>query len=319
MKKIGLRRAPFHEEHMRKLSEIANPEGYEFVVFPMDLERPDLSEIELLMGFFTPEMLRSALKLKWLQTPSAGVEAFLADDLYANPELVLTSGSGAYGIAISEYMLCGLLMIQRRMPQYLDNQKKHEWTQYPGISTLYGSRVTVVGVGDLGGNFARRCALLGAHVTGVRRRVGDLPEHFEHIYPTERLNDAIQDADVVALCLPSTGETKRLFDAARFAQMKRGAILINVGRGSCVDGDALAAALASGRLGGALLDVTDPEPLPSDSPLWDCPGAVITPHISGIDRDRLAADIVFDIYSENLRRYFAGRPLHNIIDRKRGY
>lgn len=322
MKKIGLRKPPFTEEQIQRLQELAGKHGYELInLAPEQTDAQDpIMDCEALMGVFEAQMFKAAKSLKWMHAPSAGVERLLSDDLYASPDVTLTSSSGAFGIAISEYMLCGLLMIQRKMIQYAENQKRHEWKQYPGASAIYGSNVTVVGVGNLGSCFAERCKALGANVTGVRRTAGaGKPDCFDDMYTVDKLDEAIKDADVVALCLPATEDTKRMLDATRFGKMKQGAIVINVGRGSAIDSSALYEALQSGHLGGALLDVTDPEPLPQDSPLWDCPNVVITPHISGIDRDRLAAKIVYDIYEDNLTRYLEGKPLRNVVDRKRGY
>lgn len=320
MKTIGLRRSSLTPEQIEQLGEIVRPFGYEFRAFSPDDEHPAIQDCELLMGQFPAQSLRGARALSWLHLPSAGCEVYLPDALYADPERVtLTNSSGAFGIPIAEYMICGLLMILRRMSMYMDNQRQHLWKQYPGASSLYGSRVTVVGMGDLGGCFAARLHAMGAHVTGVRRAASDIPPHFERQFTVDQIDQAIADADAVALCLPSTPHTIGLMDEARIGRLKPGAILINVGRGSAVDSLALARALQAGHLGGALLDVTDPEPLPADHPLWDCPNVVITPHISGIDRDRLAQSIVFDIYRDNLVRYIEGRPLQNVVDRVRGY
>ena len=316
-KLIGIGKVPLSDEQRKSLIGMAKAQHCEMIdLLTVGMDR--LSECDALIGHFEFDELKAAKNMQWLQVAPAGVERYMAEGVL--PESVtLCNGSGAYGTAIAEYMIGGLLMIQRRMVNYLDNQRAHKWLQFPGITTLYGSRIAVIGAGDLGTSFASRCHAMGAKVVGVRRSSGAHADCYEKMFLTDQIDQAIADADVVALCLPSTSGTVGLFTKARIEKMKPGAILINVGRGTAVDTMALIDALKSGHLGGALLDVTDPEPLPEDHPLWDAPGAVVTPHISGIDRDRLSASFVFEIFKDNLTNYLTGAPLNNIVDRQRGY
>ena len=317
---IGFGQSPLTAQQRAALGVELGAQGFEWMDFAVEgADEARLAECEALVGNFSQEQLQRAEKLVWLQVAPAGVERFVAPGALRE-DVILTNGSGAYGIAIAEYMLGGLLMLMRRMATYLDNQRLHKWVQFPGIRTLYGSKVTVVGAGNLGQSFAVRCSAMGAKVTGVRRAHPEaIPDGFSAMFSTDQLDEAIADADVVALCLPATAQTVGLFDGARLSKMKRGAMIINVGRGSALDASALIEALASGQLGGALLDVTDPEPLPENHPLWDAPNLILTPHISGIDRDRLAAGMVYEIIRENLLNYAQGLPLRNIVDRGRGY
>ena len=174
-------------------------------------------------------------------------------------------------------------------------------------------------MGDIGASFARRAHLLGAEVVGVRRHAADCPDYCLRVVDTDHLDEELPQADLVALSLPGTPETYRMFDAARLARCKRGAILLNVGRGTTVDADALAEAVQSGALYGAALDVTDPEPLPPDHPLWGLDTVLITPHISGRFSLPRTLENIVEIFAHNLRRFAAGQTLDNQMSRTTRY
>ena len=194
----------------------------------------DVQDCEIFFGMLPPELLRQAKSLKWLQCSFAGVDRYADQAQYAE-NIAITNASGAYGITISEHMVVTLLMLMRRMPEYHEMQKKREWYCVGQIKSVMNSVITVVGVGDIGSNFAKRVLPMGAFVRGVRRTEGPKPDFVDEIYTVDRLDEAITGADVVALCLPGTGETRRLFDRERMLKMKPGAILMNVGRGNAVD------------------------------------------------------------------------------------
>lgn len=278
----------------------------------------DVQDCEIFFGMLPPELLRQAKSLKWLQCSFAGVDRYADQAQYAE-NIAITNASGAYGITISEHMVVTLLMLMRRMPEYHEMQKKREWYCVGQIKSVMNSVITVVGVGDIGSNFAKRVLPMGAFVRGVRRTEGPKPDFVDEIYTVDRLDEAITGADVVALCLPGTGETRRLFDRERMLKMKPGAILMNVGRGNAVDLSALDELLRSGHLGGAAIDVTEPEPLPPEHPLWTAPHALITPHISGNTSLPLTCDIIVDIFLDNLERYSKGQALQHLVNLKIGY
>lgn len=278
----------------------------------------DVQDCEIFFGMLPPELLRQAKSLKWLQCSFAGVDRYADQAQYAE-NIAITNASGAYGITISEHMVVTLLMLMRRMPEYHEMQKKREWYCVGQIKSVMNSVITVVGVGDIGSNFAKRVLPMGAFVRGVRRTEGPKPDFVDEIYTVDRLDEAITGADVVALCLPGTGETRRLFDRERMLKMKPGAILMNVGRGNAVDLLALDELLRSGHLGGAAIDVTEPEPLPPEHPLWTAPHALITPHISGNTSLPLTCDIIVDIFLDNLERYSKGQALQHLVNLKMGY
>ncbi len=266
-----------------------------------------------------PVDLKNLLHLKWVQLLSAGA------DLYTKPGVLpentlLTCATGAYGNSMSEYMICTVLNLMMDFPYYRDNQKKHIWKKSNHIRHIEGSTVLIIGLGNIGSEFAKRYKALGGTVIGVKRTmVTDKPDYVNELYTVEKLDKLIPRADVVVLCLPSTKDTNKIFGKQKIELMKKTSFLINVGRGSAVDTNALSDALYAEKIAGAALDVTDPEPLPSDHPIWDAPNTVITPHISGGWEVPENTKRVLAIVYENLRRYEKGQPLINIVDRKTGY
>jgi len=317
--KFALANVPFTAEHIDALTRLAARYGSELTYFPPGsaLTPSTLADCDALLGSFPPKTVKALPRLRWVQTPSAGVD-HLRGAIDAG-RTTLTNASGAFGVPIAEYMTAGLLMLYRRMPAYLKNQWAHIWRAEGSTRAIFGSVVTVVGMGDIGENFARRMRAMGARVRGVKRRPGEKPEYLEALYTTEALAEAVDGADTVALCLPATDETRGLIDEAILRRMKQGAVLINAGRGVTVDEDALIRALQDGHLGGAVLDVTRVEPLPTDSPLWEMENVILTPHISGSNGDPFCYNIIFEIFRGNLERFLTGAPLKNVVDASAGY
>ena len=281
-------------------------------------QKEDALWADIILGQVKPEWLAECSRLKWLQTGSAGVEHFLKPGTLPQ-SVILTNSTGAYGLAIAECMLGMLLSIQKKLALYRDEQNRHKWKPLGSVTSIYGSTVLVLGMGDIGGEFAMRCKAMGAHVIGVRRQNADKPEYADELYLTEELDKLLPRADVVAVTMPGTKETRGMISRQRIQAMKDGAILLNVGRGYIVDTDALCDALESGKLMGAGLDVTDPEPLPENHPLWAMPDAVITPHVSGNYSLEETYNRIMKIFIENLGRYYRGEELMNIVDREAGY
>lgn len=279
--------------------------------------RADIENADILLGNVSPALLSPADKLRWMQTASAGVDGYLNGCL--PKDAVLTNATGAYGLAISEYMLAVWLELMKKLHRYRDRQSESDWHDLGPVTSVWGSTVLVLGLGNIGGEFAKRAKALGAKVIGVRRAGTEKPDYVDELIHTEKLDDYLPQADCVAITLPGTKQTKGMFDAARIAKMKDGAVLLNVGRGTIVDTDALCAALQSGKLSGAGLDVTDPEPLPADHPLWKQENAVITPHVSGGFHLAETHDRIIRIMAENLTAFLAGRPLKNVVDFETGY
>lgn len=305
------------KDHWRRAKEIAS--GCELVFAGGgDVDDETAGRLDAIIGLPAPELLKKSKRLEWLQLPSAGADRYAERGVL--PEgAVLTNATGAYGKSISEYMLCAVLSLFLDFPHYGDNQRQHLWKSSGRSRHILGTTALVVGLGDIGSEFAARYRALGGHVIGVRRTAGKKPDVVDELYTADRLDELLPRADVVTLSLPSTPETLHLFGKEKFERMKPGAVLVNVGRGTAVDTDALCKALNTGRLYGAALDVTDPEPLPADHPIWDAPNTIITPHISGKWDEFGNLSRVFDIILENLGRYLRGEPLVNVVDPETGY
>lgn len=265
--------------------------------------------------------LAAAPRLRWIHSPAAGVGSMLSPEAAASP-IVITNSRGMAADTMAEHVLGVTLALFRRLPLAIRSQAAREWAQDAigalGNRTIAGSVVLVVGLGAIGQAVARRMALLGASVLGIRRNPSAAgPEGVEQVAPPDRLRDLLPSADVVVLTAPHTKETRGLIGEAALNLMAPQAILVNVSRGRLVDGTALAAALREGRIGGAALDVFDREPLPPESPLWDLPNVLITPHTSGFRPDHW--DAVTGLFARNLRRFEAGEPLLNVVDKQAGY
>ena len=267
--------------------------------------------ITILMGFVPPSDLKTFPHLKWVQSWNAGVDPYLVPGIL--PEgVVLTCAAGAYGPAVSEHLLAMLLAIYKRLPAYRDQQNAHTWADLGHVRSLRGQTVLVGGTGDIGRHFAHLCRAFGAKtVMGLHR--SDAPvEDFDQTFPLSAIDSLLPQADVVALVLPHNRDTAGLMDRRRLLLMKSDAVLLNAGRGSAIDCAALAEVLSQGHLLGAGLDVTDPEPLPPDHPLWSAPRALITPHTAGgYNHMQVTLDQLQALFLDNLDRFLSGRPLRS--------
>lgn len=290
------------------------------VVSPRDLEEnPELWDaVQVVYGGLKPEDVHKAPALRWIQISSAGANRWIQPELQER-KILLTTASGIHAHPITEHMFGMLLAVTRCLPQAWDRQKTREWGGYDyngNVGLLEGKTLGILGVGAIGGQAARVGQAFGMRVAGLRR--GGEPHPFvDEMFTPETRLEFFNRCDVVMNILPGTPATNGFMGAAEFAALPDGAIVINAGRGTTINTPALMEALNSGRLGGALLDVTDPEPLPKEHPLWTCPGVHVTPHYSGGHpgyHDR--AD---EIFLENLRRYLAGEELKNVVDFEAGY
>ncbi|MDW8259040.1 MAG: D-2-hydroxyacid dehydrogenase [Gammaproteobacteria bacterium] len=267
-----------------------------------------------------PEVLAAGRRLVWLATGSAGVEFCVAQPLLRKRQIVLTNMRAVAGPVIAEHAMAMLLALSRSLHVWIARQTHGDWNDDRGgapLTTIAGKTLLVVGLGGIGIEVARRAHALGARVIATRATAQPQPAEVEYVGGPDELDRLLGEADLVVNALPLTPATRGLFDAARFARMKRGAIFVNVGRGGTVVTLDLVAALQRGQLGGAGLDVTDPEPLPRDHPLWRAPNVIVTPHVAG-DSDRGTA-AQLQVLRENLRRYLAGGRLLSVVDLQRGY
>jgi phosphoglycerate dehydrogenase-like enzyme len=256
--------------------------------------------------------MKNAENLKWFQTMWAGTDDYDAPGLL--PEgIIFTSSSGSNRVSVAEHMLTTMLAVCRKLPIYGAAQREHRWVDKGNMKTIRGGTVLVVGAGNVGATFAGMCQGLGAKTIGLKRTVRGPVEGFDEVYPMDKLDELLPQADVVALSLPHNPDTIGLMNARRIALMKDDAILLNAGRGSAIDQDALVQAMQGGKLWGAALDVTVPEPLPEDSPLWSIPNLLLTPHVAGGMRLELTRKTCIQMAQDNLKCYLAGEPLKNRV------
>lgn len=274
-------------------------------------------EAQVIIGNVSPSLLSRTDRLEWMQLNSAGTDGYTKGVL--PPGAILTNASGAYGLAISEHLLAMALALTKKLHLYLHNQQTAVWRDEGPVGGLYGATVLVVGLGDIGLEFAKRCHAMGSHVLGIRRVPREIPEGVESVFGLEDLDLLLPQTDVVALCLPATAATRNLFDAKRMERMKKGAILLNIGRGSAIDQEALCDALESGQIGGAGLDVTNPEPLPADHRLWHMPNLLLTPHVSGGYHFHETLERIVQLAADNLQAFVMEQPMRSVVDFSTGY
>ncbi|MBQ8603670.1 MAG: D-2-hydroxyacid dehydrogenase [Oscillospiraceae bacterium] len=279
----------------------------------------ELKNASIIIGNPSIHTLAKCENLKWLQIASSGADVYAGCGLLHPDKTVLTNATGAYGHAIAEYMVAGVFALYKKLHLYRDNQFSGLWDDLGCVKTIRGSRVLVVGLGDIGGQFAEKMHALGAEIHGIKRTPSSLPLYVKSINTLDKLDRLLPQMDIVALCLPNSSRTQNIISINQLELMKNDAVLINVGRGNAVDTDALAAALQKEIIGGALLDVTNPEPLPSYHPLWKAKNAIITPHISGGYHARETVEAIEAIMLENAQRYVDGKELMNQVDYDTGY
>lgn len=253
--------------------------------------------------------------LRWIQWTGAGVDAVLFPELVES-DVVLTNARGIYDRAMAEYVLGLILCFAKRFPETVLHQSEHRWQHRLG-ELVVGSRALIVGVGSIGREIARLLVRVGLHVEGVGRRARASDADFATVHARENLDQALAEADYVVIIVPLTDETRGSFGAAQFRAMKPTAHLINVARGAVLDEPALIEALREGEIAGAALDVTAVEPLPESSPLWSMPEVIISPHMSG---DFIGyPEVLVSAFIDNFRRYRAGEPLLNVVDKASGF
>ena len=282
--------------------------------------REELEWADVLLGCVDTALLHDLPKLKFVQLDSAGSDSYAALPLFHAPQsALLANATGAYGGTIAEYMVGSIILLIRHFQVYRDHMKEHRWERVELPTCIAEHKALVIGLGDIGLNFAQRMKALGCSVKAVRRTQGEKPDCVDEVARLQDLPRLLPEADFVALCLPNSPETQNVINAKTLAMMKPSAILVNVGRGTAVDLDALAEALNAGRLGGAALDVTEPEPLPSDHPLWDCRNCLITPHVAGLFLQEYPFRRIMDRCAANLTHFIRNEALESVVDLKTGY
>jgi phosphoglycerate dehydrogenase-like enzyme len=274
----------------------------------------DIENADAAYGTVPPELFARAKKLRWICANRAGLGGAYFHDALVNSDVVVTGMHGSYNEHLSTHAVAFLLAFARRFDHYLPQKR---WQRGPGMIDLPSKTVLIVGVGGSGSEVSKQCAAFGMRVLGIDPRVKELPAGMAELSPPDRIEERLAEADFVIVTTPETPDTLGMFNTRLFSRMKRGAYFINIARGRCVVTQDLIAALQSGRLAGAGLDVVDPEPLPDDSPLWSMPNVLITPHVAILGtpyRQKWEA-----ILLENCRRFAAGEPLLNVVDKRKWF
>ena len=278
-----------------------------------------LGEAEVLYDFprgYVGDLLRVAPKLEWVQGSMAGAGEVAEKAGLLGSGVIVTTASGVYSGPLAEFVMMAILQHAKELDRLREDKAEKRWRE-SHTGTLIGKIMCVVGMGSIGRAIAQRARPFGVKIVGVKRDIRDGDEAWDYaddLHETGDLHAALAAADYIAVTLPLTPETSRLIDREAVGAMKEGAYFANVGRGKVVDEGALAEALGDGRLSGAALDVFEEEPLPQGSPLWGLANVIISPH-SADNVPGLTNGLQADLFGENLRRYLAGEPLLNVLDK----
>jgi phosphoglycerate dehydrogenase-like enzyme len=267
-------------------------------------------------GHWSDDLWKNAPRLKWVQSGGAGIERFMTPDFIASP-IILTNAAGVYAIPIADHVMAFVLHFSRGFNRMVRNQIGHRWGEDTEPDELVDKTLGIVGLGGIGTGVARRAKAFGMRVIATRRRP-QLPSEFaDEVRGADDLRWLLGESDYVALCSALTQNTHKLVGEEELKEMKPTSCLINIGRGGLIDEPALITALKTGLIAGAGLDVFAEEPLPTDSPLWDMPNVLITPHTAG--SSPRSHERLMDLFCENVRRYLAGEELLNVVDKGEGY
>lgn len=312
---------PLNEGERRAFAKAARDVPQEFVgdeahrgdmVWSAAVPEELRSRATAVIGNFPVSQASQYTRLEWLQTFSAGVDAYICPGVLPRGTMV-TNASGAYGQSVSEHMFATMWALMKNLNRYASNQRDHQWQDEGPVLSPEGGIALIIGVGDIGSHFAQLAQSVGMRTFGVRRYADVPAKGIEKMYGFERLETLLPLADVVAMAVPRSPQTHHLLNADRLGRLKSTAIVINAGRGDAIDPEALADALHNGRLHGAGLDVTEPEPLPAESPLWDEPHCLITPHVAGGNHSEKTSEHIIRIALTNVSRYAKQQELLNLV------
>lgn len=292
----------------------------EFIVAKQGEIARQAANVDAVIGFCTPELFAAGKSIRWIQVTSAGVESCVSIPAVRERDILITNMQRIGGPIIAEHTMGMVLAFTRGIDLYVAAQPRAEWRRAtpPGrMAVVDGKTMLVVGLGGIGSEVAKRAHALGMKVTATRASGRTGPGFVSYVGLPDELHKLASEADFVVNTAPLTPQTTGIFDAAFFAKMKPSAYFINVARGRSVVTSALVDALNNRKIAGAGLDVTDPEPLPADHPLWKAPNVIITPHVAN-DSD-LGFEAQLKVVQENLRRYLAGERMLSVVDNSKGY
>ena len=308
-----------HKAQIQKTAEELGFTPHFFTLDQFEEAKACVQDCEILYAD-SPDLLRAApATLKWYCCSFAGVDPYCKDPaIFANPDCILTN-SNVYGVTIAEHVVMVTLMLLRRMPEYEEVVRNRSWSNQLPIRSIRDNEFTILGTGNIGVNVADRMRGMGAaKIIGLSRSGRPHPA-FDEVHPIADLDKVLPDTKILVMALPGTAETIHILNRERIALLPKDAYIINVGRGTALDQDALTEALNSRRLAGAALDVMVPEPLPPDHPLWNARNLILTPHVSGNMTLGYTCDVNVEMFCRDLANYAAGRPLVNLVDRTLGY
>lgn len=308
---------PLGKRHFRQICEAAP--GAEVVDAGQERIAAEILEADVFCGHAKVPVPWDEVvargRLRWIQSSAAGLDHCLTPEVIDSP-ITVSSASGLFADAVAEQTLALLLGLLRGLPVFFRQQRAKQFVRRP-TGDLHGACVGIVGFGGNGRRLAQVLAPFQPRILATDVFPEQQPEHVESLWPAHRLQDVLPLVDILILCVPLNDTTHHMIDGVALSRMKRGALLINVARGAVVAEDDLVEALESGQLAGAGVDVTEVEPLPAESRLWELPNVLITPHVGAQSANR--TDNTTSLICENLRRYLSGEPLWNIVDKRLGY
>lgn len=302
---------PLKTEHKKILESSSS--NCEFI--HLGLIKPTLEQVKdanVIIGKIPVDILKNIPDLEFVQLNSAGTNGY-ADNPDFPKNVALANASGAYGVAISECILAGILTLMKHIPSYIKNQSNHEWKDEGSVKSIYGSNILVLGLGDIGKEFSKRAYTMGAHITGIKRNVKDKPEYIDKLCTMDSLYDELEKADIIVSSLPGSKSTYHLLDEKALNYVKKQPIFVNVGRGTLIDSCVLEKALKENIFSGAYIDVTDPEPLPKESNLWNINNLIITPHVTGGYHLEETLNRIVQISATNIKNHCEGKEIINRV------
>lgn len=299
--------APFSDENKKLIASATYDQVF--------INNDEIEKADIIIGDIPEQFYGQLDRLKWLQLTSAGADKIIYSNAIKS-KVILTNASGAFGDVIAEYVIGGILYLYRDFFSYRKNQADKIWRDTRKERMIFGSRALILGCGNIGQCMSQRLRAFGAETVGIRRTDSPCAE-FDKTYAAAAIDDLLPTANIVVCALPKTPETEHILNSRRLSALKQDAIIVNVGRGSVIDTNALVERLENGYLFGAVLDVFENEPLDENSPLWEMENVLITPHISGVSFGHSAhtENLIAEICTENLRRYLSGERLKNVVSR----
>lgn len=308
------------QKHFDLIKAAASKIGAAVSFYKAESEIPQSDfDADIIYGF-APSIVKTSRKLKWLCVPWAGVDSLMVPEYFANEDCLLTNSAGAYGVSIAEHMIATSLVMMRRLDEFFAETRNGQWLSPRPQKSLKDCRITVLGTGDIGTTFAKRArAFEPAALVGVSRSGKSRDGVYDKVLKVGELDSILPETDLLAMSLPATTETRGILSRERLALLPEGSYIVNVGRGSAIDEDALADNLDNGHIAGAALDVFQTEPLPRDNRLWKTKNLVITPHVAGNLTLPYTKDKNVEMFIEDLMNFTNGKPLHYLVDKKLGY